>query len=129
MDPPQLVDGPVVRRSGMRPFEAIGMFISEQLDRPDGVLALRDGCLSLVADDKHTPLIWPPDTVWSGDDSVVHLADGTPLTMGASLSPAGMYLPAFTVQDVIGDEAQTALDTCEAVRLDREAPVLVVKSL
>lgn len=129
VDRPQLVDGPVVRRSGMRPFEAIGMFNPEQLDHPDGVLALHDGCLSLVTDDKHTPLIWPPDTAWSEDDSVVHLEDGTTLTMGENLSPTGMHLPAFTVQYVIGNEAQMALDTCETVRADREAPVLAVKSL
>lgn len=129
VNPPQLVNGPVVRRSGMRDFEAIGMFNPEQLDRPAGVVALDDECLALVAEDSHTPIIWPPGTTWSENESAVHLADGTSLLLGESLSPEGMYLPAFTVQYAVGDQAQQALESCASVAADREAPVLVIKSL
>lgn len=129
VDPPQLVDGPVVRRSGMRDIEAIGIFIPEQLDRPTGVLALDDGCLTLLVEDSRTPMIWPPGTTWSQDELAVHLADGTSVMSGESLSPEGMHLPATTVQYAVGDQAQQALDNCAAVAADSEAPVLVIKSL
>lgn len=124
-DPPVLVDGPVVRRSGQRSFaDAQFEFLGDPADGTDA-LSIDGGCSWFVGGGGRTAIVWPPGT--EHDDGVVTFASGESVESGAVLGFTGVMLDASLVRYEIGLAAGEAIETC--VDGVSDAPVLVLDTV
>ena len=124
-DPPVLVDGPVVRRSGQRSFaDAQLAAFGDEADGADK-FSLDGGCSWFVGGGGRTAIVWPPGT--EHDDGVVTFGPGLPAVDGSRLGFRGVMLDAFLVRYEIGLAAGEAIEACVGGVSD--APVLVADTV
>jgi hypothetical protein len=126
-DPPELIDGPVVRRGGLRNLSEIQGFQGFTPMTTTGRLILVDDCLLIETDGKATPVVWPQATSWRADESAVWLPDGETVDLGTTLSVAGIAMPAAWVRYEFGLQAGLAIENCSLS--DPESTVLVIDTI
>ncbi len=123
-DPPVLVDGPVVRRSGQRSF--VDAQFAAYGDEADGADELSiDGDCSWFVGGGRTAIVWPPGA--EHDDGVVSFGPGLPAVDGSVLDFRGVVLAASLVRYEIGLAAGEAIEACVGGVSD--APVLVLDTV
>jgi hypothetical protein len=121
-DPPVLVDGPVVRRSGQRSFDDAQFAAFGDVGDFADELSIEGDCSWFVGGGGRTAIVWPPGTLH--EDGAITLASGESVAGGAVVGFRGATLSASLVRFEIGAVAGDRVEACVGRVADAPAIVL-----
>jgi len=126
--PPILVDGAVIRRSGVRAVDEIETYGAPERHL-DGILAYDGECLYVERDGERRTLVWPPGTSWDPAAFGVELDDGSIIREGQALVADGIEAPAFSIRYEIGADAGDRIEACTPFATNEMIPVLIAATV